>query len=123
MKLRTHLPTAALVIGFAMTTQAAEIRWTANDTFAHTLTVAPGKSAELCGPIEPRLPVEWHFSADGPLDFNVHRHSGDEVIFATKSFLTREQKGKLAPTFGFEWCWMWTNASTAPVTVQVDLNR
>jgi hypothetical protein len=123
MTLKPQLLTATLLAIFAMNAQATQIAWTANDTFAHTLTVAPGKSSELCGPIEPRLPVEWRFSADGPLDFNVHRHSGDEVIFATKSFLTREQKGKLAPTFGFEWCWMWTNASPAPVTVQVDLKR
>ena len=102
---------------------ATHIRWSPADAFEHTATLAPGKSAEVCGSIEPRLPVDWKFVADGPLTFDIHRHSGSEVLYATKSYLTREQSGKFSPTFSFDWCWMWTNETADNVTVRVDLKR
>jgi hypothetical protein len=100
-----------------------EIRWSGNDTFESTMTIAGGKSAEACGQIDPRFPVDWRYSASAPLDFNIHRHSGEDVIHATKSVLSREDRGRHAPTFSFEWCWMWTNTSSADVTVRVDMKR
>ncbi len=99
------------------------IRWSGADTFEHSATLPPGQSAEVCGQIEPRMPVDWRFSATGPLTFDIHRHSGSEVIYAMKSYLTREQNGKFSPTFNLEWCWMWTNESAESVTVRVDLKR
>lgn len=105
------------------TAAATDIRWSSSNTFDHTATIAPGQSAEICGPIEPRLPVDWRFSASGPLDFNIHRHSGAELIYAMRSYLTREQNGKFSPTFTFDWCWMWTNESAESVTLRVDLKR
>lgn len=116
---------AAVFVGIGMSAgvSATEIRWSAADTADHTTTIAPGKAAELCGQIEPRLPVDWRYSATGPLTFNIHRHSGDEVVYAMRSYLTREQNGKLSPTFSFEWCWMWSNETAETVTVQVNLKR
>lgn len=109
----------------AASTQAAmtDIRWSPSDTFDSILIVAPGKSAEVCGEIDPRYPVQWKYAADGPLNFNIHRHSGDTVIHANKSMMTREERGTLSPTFKFEWCWMWTNESATDVSVRVDLKR
>ena len=123
--MKTHILVAALAAIAASTATAAatDIRWSPSDTFEHTATIAPGKGAEVCGKIEPRLPVDWRFSADGPLSFNIHRHSDAEITYAMKSYLTREQNGKFSPTFNFEWCWMWTNETTDPVTVRVDLKR
>ncbi len=107
----------------ALSAFATDIRWSVVDTFEHTTVIAAGKAAEVCGTIEPRMPVDWRFSADGPLTFDIHRHSGAEVIYATRSYLTREQNGKFSPTFNFEWCWMWVNESGADVTLRVDLKR
>jgi hypothetical protein len=120
---RIALGLAASVACLAYLANATDIRWSSADTFEHSATLAPGKTEEVCGSIEPRLPVEWRFSADGPLTFDIHRHSGSEVIYATKSYLTREQKGKHSPTFNFEWCWTWTNDSPEAVTVRVNLKR
>lgn len=126
--MKTLILTAAIV---ALTTFAAnpataavtDIRWSSSNTFGHTATIAPGKSAEVCGQIEPRLPVDWRFSASGPLDFNIHRHSGAELTYAMRSYLTREQNGTFNPTLSFDWCWMWTNESPESVTLRVDLKR
>ncbi len=114
---------AASLVILASNASATDIRWSSADTFDHTATLAPGKSAEVCGTIEPRLPVDWKFVGDGPLTFDVHRHSGSEVIYATRSYLTREQSGKFSPTFNYEWCWMWTNETVETVTLQVNLKR
>jgi hypothetical protein len=105
------------------TAAATDIRWSSSGTFDHAATVAPGKSVEICGQIEPRLPVDWRFSATGPLDFNIHRHSGAELTYAMRSYLTREQHGTFSPTFSFDWCWMWTNEATEPASLRVELKR
>ncbi len=105
------------------TAAATDIRWSSSNTFEQTATIAPGKSVEICGPIEPRLPVDWRFSASGPLDFNIHRHAGAELVYAMRSYLTREQNGTFSPTFSFDWCWMWSNESPESVTLRVDLKR
>ena len=114
---------AAVATLLAFNASATVIAWSATDTFAHATTIAPGKAAEICGQIEPRLPVDWRFQADGPLSFDIHRHSGSEVIYAMRSYLTREQSGKFSPTFSFAWCWMWINETADNVTVRVDLKR
>ncbi len=128
--MKYHMKFLALLCAAAFTLSAAtasasavDIRWSSADTFEHTATVAPGRSTELCGNIEPRLPVDWKFVGDGPLTFDIHRHSGSEVIYATRSYLTREQSGKLSPTFNFDWCWMWTNETVDAVTLKVNLKR
>ena len=121
--MKTHLFAVLATALFASSSMATEIRWSSSDTFQHVANIAPGKAAELCGTVEPRLPVDWRYVANGPLSFNIHRHSGKEVVYAMRSHLTREQNGTFSPTFNFEWCWMWINESAAAVTVRVDLKR
>jgi hypothetical protein len=102
---------------------ATDIKWAANDTFTHATAIAPGKTEEVCGLVDPRQPVEWTFKSDAPLEFNIHRHADKEVIYATKSHLTRELNGTHKPTFAFDWCWMFTNESNAPATISLQLKR
>jgi len=116
---------AALVAAAALPAMAniSPIRWSGNDTYEQTSSVAPGQTAEVCGMIDPKLPVQWSFNATGPLTFNIHRHSGQDVVYSVRSYLTREQKGTFSPTLQYEWCWMWTNETDAEVTFRVDLKR
>jgi hypothetical protein len=99
-----------------------EIRWS-EGAFAATEIVAAGKIAERCGEIEPREPVAWKFSADGPVSFNIHRHSGSEVIYTNRSYGTRELSGTFKPALRQEWCWMWTNETSQPITLRVEMKR
>jgi hypothetical protein len=126
IKKLTALIGAAFVVAAPLTVAQAtvsEINWSSNDTYTATLTVAPGKTVEACGQIDPKLPVQWKYEADSPLNFNIHRHSRDEVVYATKSIQSREDRGRFAPTFNFEWCWMWANESATDVSIRVDLKR
>jgi hypothetical protein len=99
-----------------------DIRWT-NDAFEHAQSIAPGKIAEVCGAVNPQQPIDWKYSANDALAFNIHRHVGSEVIYATRSFGTRELNGRFAPKQQHEWCWMWTNDTTSAVNLKVKLQR
>ncbi len=114
---------AAAMLSGAAPAGAVDIKWSPADSFEHMAAIQPGKAVEVCGTVEPRLPVEWRFTANGPLTFDIHRHSGSEVIYATRSFMTRELNGRFSPTFNFDWCWTWTNESDATVTVRAELKR
>jgi hypothetical protein len=123
MKLRQlAIGSTLLLIHFAIA-NATEIRWDAANSFAHSATVAPGKVAEVCGLIEPRFPVQWSFKSDTPLEFNIHRHADKDVIYATKSHLTRELSGTHPSMSAHEWCWMWTNESANTANMTVTLKR
>lgn len=113
---------AGFVIAGSLSATVIDIRWN-NDGFDHVNQIAAGKTIEVCGEIDPRQPVDWKFSANGALDFNIHRHSGNDVIYATRSFATKEQSGVLKPTLSHEWCWMWTNPTSDRVDMRVQLKR
>jgi hypothetical protein len=113
----------ALIAWVCLPASANEIRWDSNDSFKQEMTIAPGKVAEVCGALDPRLPVSWSFKSDQALGFNIHRHSDKEVIYATRSFLARELNGVHKSTFNHEWCWMWTNETATAAIVRVDLKR
>ncbi len=101
---------------------ANDIRWI-EGAFASVETISPGKVAERCGDIDPREPVAWTFSADGVLDFNIHRHSGSDVIYTNRAYGTRMLSGTFKPTLKQQWCWMWKNETNAPVTVRIAMKR
>ncbi|MBL8309184.1 MAG: hypothetical protein JNL19_02065 [Burkholderiales bacterium] len=122
---RPRAPLLALIMVTAtpLLAVADDLRWSAADTVDGNYVIAPGKSAELCGMIDPRLPVDWQFQASGPVEFNIHRHDGNDIVYATRSYRTREQTGRFSPTLSRHWCWMWSNEGTTEVTVRVALKR
>jgi hypothetical protein len=128
MKSRSSLSRlAAAMIGLTSmlavaSVSANNIRWT-DGAFSTTDTLAPGKVVEHCGEINPREPVSWKFSADGPLSYNIHRHADKEVIYAHRSYNTRELNGLFKPTLQHEWCWMWTNETSQPLTLRIEMKR
>jgi hypothetical protein len=114
---------AALALALSLPAAAiTPIRWN-NDAFEHTERIAAGKTSEVCGDIESQAKIAWQFSASDALDFNIHRHAGKEVIYNTRSYRTKEQRGELSQPRAYEWCWMWTNETGAPVELRVQLKR
>jgi hypothetical protein len=98
------------------------IQWR-NDAFEHATQIAVGKSIEVCGEIESRTKIEWQFSASDALYFDIHRHAGNDVVYNTRSYRTKEQRGTLSQPNAHEWCWMWTNETGVPVSVRVQMKR
>ena len=100
-----------------------DIAWDADARFERSMSVAPGKFAELCGKLPAGLKVGWRFQASAPLDFNLHYHVGKEVVFPSKLAAVATAKDTLATKIDQDYCWMWSNKSTVPVTVSVSLQR
>jgi hypothetical protein len=118
--LRTFLIAATTVL--SVSAYANDIVWV-NDAFSNTEKIAPGKIAEQCTEMERGANVRWKFIADGPLQFNIHRHVGNEVTYANRSYNTRELDGVFKPVGQFQWCWMWTNETAAVVSLRVEMKR
>ena len=77
---------AALAVAVAAMAPSARaelvnIVWDASGHFESEAKVAPGKFAEVCGPLAKGQTVAWSFKADRPMNFNVHYHVGEQVVF------------------------------------------
>ena len=82
---------------------------------------APDDFVELCGKLRRGQTVVWRFDADGPLDFNIHYHEGDQVTSPAKEDAARSARGRLPIAVEQDYCWMWTNRGAAPVTLRARL--
>lgn len=100
-----------------------DITWSADGSFAHQSTVAPGKFAEVCGKLPASTSVRWGFEASAPLDFNIHYHAGKEVVFPSKLAATAAASDTLQTRLAQDYCWMWSNKLAKPATLTLTLQR
>lgn len=114
---------ALAAIATSATADIVDIAWDTGGRFERTLSVAPGKFAELCGKLPAGLMVRWEFEASVPLDFNVHYHVGKEVVFPSKLAAVATAKDTLDTKIEQDYCWMWSNKSAAPATTEIKLQR
>jgi hypothetical protein len=101
-----------------------ELRWSSEGRFSHQGLVAAGKYVEICGKLPAQLQVQWNFEASAPLDFNVHYHVSKEVaVYPYKLDAVANAKDTLTAKIEQDYCWMWSNKSTAPAELRVSLQR
>lgn len=100
-----------------------DIAWSPDGRFAHKTHIAPGKFVEVCGKLTVGEGVRWNFASAAPVDFNIHYHVGKEAVFPAKQAQVSSGRDTLNVTVAQDYCWMWTNKSTAPVSLTVDLAR
>ena len=120
--------TSAIVLALAATgtdlsADIVDIAWDGNGRFERSVSVAPAKFAEVCGKLPAGLKVRWSFDANTPLDFNVHYHVGKEAVFPSKMAAVASAKDTLDTKIDQDYCWMWSNKSSAPATIMVKLQR
>jgi hypothetical protein len=101
----------------------SDIAWDAHGHAHQHFSAAPGKVVEYCGDLKSGDRVDWHFEAVAPLDFNIHHHVGEAVHFAAKQEGVGSSKGEMSAPSDQDYCWMWTNKSSADVSLDVDLQR
>ncbi len=123
-------PAASVALAMALSAAAPstladiiDMAWAADGRFERSLSVAPGKFAEVCGKLPAGLKVRWNFEASAPLDFNVHYHVGKDVVFPSKLTAVASATDTLDTKVDQDYCWMWSNKSAAPATVMVKLQR
>jgi hypothetical protein len=85
-------------------------------------TLAPGQVEEICLRLEPRDGVQWRFSAESPVDFNLHWHEGRAVHLPVRHDAVREHAGSFVAPHGDDYCLMWT-ALAAPVRISGRVER
>ena len=100
-----------------------DIAWDTDGRFERSVSVAPGKFAEICGKLPAGLKVGWNFEASAPLDFNVPYHVGKEVVFPSKLAAVVTAKDTLATQIDQDYCWMWSNKTAMSATIKVKLQR
>jgi len=77
--------------------------------------IPPGKIHETCILLTPAELLDYEFSANAGLRFNIHYHVGDKIIYPLPEQLIAQKKGLFRPAVRQEYCLMWTNTSAAPV--------
>jgi len=82
--------------------------------FVHDLR--PGAIAEECLRLEGGRSRAFEWTADGPVDFNIHFHQGDKVSYPVKLNAQRKGGGRFTANSGEDYCWMWTARVRAKVT-------
>ena len=121
-----HLRLAVLavaVIAIDARAELVEIAWDKAGRFETAVSVAPGKFAEVCGPLDRGQSVAWSFKADRPMNFNIHYHEGKQVVFPAKQDAAVDAQGKLDVSLSQDYCWMWTNKANAPIRLQLLLQK
>lgn len=114
----------ALMSGSAFASSPiVDIAWSTDGRFAHKATLAAGKFVELCGKLAVGENVRWNFTAAGPVDFNIHYHVGKDVVFPAKQAQVAAGRDVLRVAAAQDYCWMWTNKGTQPVSLTVELAR
>ena len=130
MGVRGHRAAAGVLAGVSLLMGAAaaraeviELQWQDAGRFERSLTIAPGKFAEICGPLEAGQAVQWSFDADRALNFNVHYHVDKDVRYPAKKENVKRLHGDLSVDAKQDYCWMWTNKTTASTKLSVTLRR
>jgi hypothetical protein len=95
-------PAASVALVLALAAMApstladiVDIAWDADGRFERSVSVAPGKFAEVCGKLPAGLKIGWNFEASAPLATKIDQ----------------------------DYCWMWSNKSAASATIMVKLQR
>ena len=113
----------ALLPARAASAEIVDIHWSGEGRFVHETRVAPGQFVELCGKLPAGLKVRWKFASDTRLDFNVHYHVGEKVMFAAQLGGVATARNTLNTRIEQDYCWMWSNKSTQPASLAVTLQR
>ncbi|HUP29371.1 MAG TPA: hypothetical protein VM122_04290 [Usitatibacter sp.] len=73
-----------------------------------TVTLAPTKDHEVCTRMQKGETRRYHWKSDAAVDFNIHHHKGNDVIYPVKRPAMRGDGGSFTAKDADEYCWMWT---------------
>ena len=121
--LRRLAALAVAVIAIDARAELVEIAWDKAGRFESTVSVAPGKFAEVCGKLAQGQSIAWSFKGDKPMNFNIHYHEGKQVVFPAKQDAAVDARGRLDVSVGQDYCWMWANKGESPSTLLLTLVR
>jgi hypothetical protein len=71
--------------------------------------VNPGEVHELCVPLSFGQKLEYGFVSRRAMNFNIHYHEGDDVVYPVEEHLTRTKNEIFTAMADQTHCLMWTN--------------
>ena len=100
-------------------------------------TIVPGKVREVkahplppyqmheeCAKLQPGDRLEYSFTANAPLDFNIHYHEGKAVVMPLSRDKVKADSGEFKVLIAQEYCLMWeAGAGGTPLDYRVRLIR
>lgn len=101
----------------------AQLVWVARDDtgqFRQKLSVDAGKILEVCEKLVSGDKVQWSFGADASLDFNIHYHEADKVLYSAREEQSLQARDTLQVSVNQDYCWMWRNRHDRAVEVTID---
>ncbi len=101
----------APIIGFSTSASLAQ------QNTATGILLRPQKIKEACFDLEQGQKVQFQFSSEYPLDFNLHFHQGDQVDYPFKfqsiNNIDESFRAKVKATY----CLMWHNTSAQKIKI------
>ncbi len=92
-----------------------------NDEDTIEKTLPPSKIHEECFRLNQNQILDYVFEASKPLEFNLHHHMDNEVIYPIPSIDIAAKKGRFTPKIKKVYCLMWTNAQLETVDLNYQL--
>ncbi len=80
--------------------------------------IAAGKIKEVCFPAKPPIQISYQFSAEKPLNFNIHFHKDKTVFYPIKQDNILSTQGLFTPESDQFYCMMWSNKQDVDVSIQ-----
>lgn len=83
-----------------------------------SLLIAAGDFDEHCVKLAAGAELRYRFKATGPVDFNIHHHRGNEVLYPVQHGDVKRLGDRFRAPTADEYCLMWANKGAQPVTVR-----
>jgi len=81
------------------------------------MVIAAGKFDEHCVKLEAGAEVRYRFDSSAPVDFNIHHHRGEAVLYPVKRDRVRKLRGRFRAPAADDYCLMWENKGARSVTI------
>jgi len=111
--------TASFRISARAVAAAALLLGAAAKAASLSLVIAPGKFDEHCLKMSAGAEIVYRFEADGALDFNIHHHQGQDVLYPVKRDGVRSLDDRFRAPAAGDYCLMWENKGQQPVKLRV----
>lgn len=82
------------------------------------LAIAAGKFDERCVKLAEGEVITYRFKGSAPLDFNIHHHRGDDVLYPVRHAQVRKLAGRFRAPAADDYCLMWENKGAQPISVR-----
>ncbi|MGH8034229.1 MAG: hypothetical protein ACREO9_03310 [Lysobacterales bacterium] len=107
----------------SLSAKTIEIAWTPDGRFGYEALLAADQADEICGSFTAGDAIQWTLKSSQALDFNIHYHQGDEVIYPVKKTAVTAGSERLAVTVPQTYCWMLTNTGGEAAVITLDLEH